>query len=163
MKVSKILIFPFLFLLFSQCKKDKKEVVSANLLPDGKGTLYLETNSQSHSSERYYLKNNVLYTLRYNSSGNDTICFDREAGELFLNSEGTINISNLNFANSLSIDPCSFENDLYGGDTMICHFTKITEATSSLGKKYIKGDFYYNTPSHIPYRRREGIFTFGTN
>jgi hypothetical protein len=157
MRVFKTTLFAFLLIFFYQCKKDKKEEPIKNLLPNGKYILYLETNSQSHSSSNYYLKDNVFYVMRRYTT--DTICFERKAGELFSNVNGGIELATLHFGDNPN--PCVFENDSYGGDTMICHFSKITEATSNFGEKYIKGDYYFNLPSNIPYKIQIGIFTLG--
>ncbi len=151
-----LLLFSFL-LFFFQCKKDKKSDVQANLLPNGKYILYLEEDSQSHSSCYYYLENDIFYVLRRYTQ--DTICLSRKAGELFLNTSGELVLTPLQMG--ISSNPCVFANDLYGGDTMVIHLSNITEATSNFGKKYIKGDYYNLVRSGLPFSISEGIFTLG--
>lgn len=157
MKVFKITLFAFLLLFFFQCKKDKKEESLKNLLPHGKYILYLETNSQSHSSSNYYLKDNVFYVMRRYTT--DTICFERKAGELFSNDNGGIELATLHFGDNPN--PCVFENDSYGGDTMICHFSNITEEIGNSGQKYLKGDYYILVNSGHPFSKVKGIFSLG--
>jgi hypothetical protein len=156
MRGSKLILIAILFCFF-QCKKDKKDELSTKLLPDGKYILYLETSPQGVGSTNYFLKDNVFYVMRRNTS--DTICFDREAGQIFLNSLNKLDLAPLQFGESSN--PCEFANDNYGGDTMIYHFYNIVEASNNLNKKYLKGDFYILINSGHPFSRVEGKFSLG--
>jgi hypothetical protein len=149
-----------LVLIFTQCRKDNKIEPMINLLPNGKCKLYLETGPRSRGVVYYYIKNNFLYTIRSISLIDDSICFTRVAGNLYLDGFNKLKISNLHLQDSYFSNPCAFENDNYGGDTLIVNFSNVRDTINSKGESYLVGDFYYLLPSTANIEKKQGTFFF---
>jgi hypothetical protein len=162
MKGIKQLLFLGLILIFTQCRKDDKIEPIVELLPNGKCKLYLETGPRSRGVVYYYLKNNFIYTIRRTSLTDDSICFGRIAGKLYLDEFKKMKISSLHLQDSYFSNPCAFENDNYGGDTLIVNFSNVRDTINSKGNSYLIGDFYYLLPSTEHVEKKQGTFFFGS-
>jgi hypothetical protein len=159
--IKQLLIFSLVF-IFTQCRKDNKIEPMVDLMADGKCMLYMETGPRSRGVVYYHLKDNLIYTLTQITLTKDSICFGRIAGKLYLDEFNKLKISNLHFQDSYTSNPCAFDNDNYGGDTLIVNFRNVKDTIDYYGNTFLIGDFYYLTPSTVPYEKKVGTFFFRT-
>ena len=152
MKGFKTIILFSLLVSFFQCKKESKEKPVEKVLENGLYVLYYQTSNGGQGWNLYLINENNFF----GNYDRRLLCMDRVAGLVERNGD-EIEIPYLHWQNSSSINPCNFYSDLYGGDTMVFHFSNIEMFLDNNLKYGLKGNIFYNNPS--PFWKSNGNFT----
>ena len=161
MRILKVIAWVCMPLFFVQCHKDAKIEPIVRILPNGSCYILLNTGPRSNSSRHYYMKDNIIYPVLYNSFKNEitSICFSKMAGYLYLDKYDSVRISPIKMKLSNG-DPCSLMSDIHGEDTYELHLSNISSGISNIGsRKYFSGNFYYKIGPGNPHNKIDGTFT----
>ncbi|MDP3927394.1 MAG: hypothetical protein Q8R57_00070 [Bacteroidota bacterium] len=150
MKAIKTILFLFVIFTFIQCNKDAEVEPIVRILPNGKYSF----SDGGGASLKFYLLDNFLYSYH---TGENEFCFEKPAGQIFKIGDSVF-LPTLFFHGYYSNKKCMFSQEYFGGDTFVYHLSRIHYFQNNNSMNGLKGSYFYNVQSGLPFSKYEGTF-----